>query len=447
MADRGVTDIMKRVAIIGGGGAGMATAWLLDPEYSVTLYEQDDHLGGHASTVDVTLDADTPTGSAPVTIPADLGPEFLSLGLYPTTLRYFQAVGVPTQSFLLTVTLFDSRQNRPLLLPPVRPGRIGWSAFHPRVLPQLLELRRLVARAPTDVGLEAPVFTVGEMLDAAKASAAFREHLFYPLISSGWCIGLDEFREFSAYNVMRYTALSLPPGATPAEWVEVKGGMRTYFDMAAAQLEHTRILTSTPVARIQRQGETYLVSTVQGTSEVFDHIVLATNARQAHLLLREVQEATELRAALGSVRHMSTRIAIHGDTRLLPPRRRDWSVLNTYFDGAHSHNTIWKSWHQPPSRHVFKSWVTYLDTMPDPLYAERTFEHVIPDRAYFKAQREIAQLQGRDGVWVAGTYSCGIDSHESAIRSAVAVAERLARGTSRLHALTEAVPVDRMRRT
>lgn len=431
---------MKRVAIVGGGGAGVAAAWLLDPEYRVTLFEQDPQLGGHAATIDVMLAAGGDPCGAPVTIPVDVGPEFISPSLHPTTLRYFSAVGVPTRPFLLTITYIDTRQGRPLLLPPVQRGRVGWSAFHPRQMSHLLELRRLMLRAPTEIGLEAPNFTIGEMLEAVGTSMAFRESLFYPFVSAGWCIDLDEFRMFSAYDVMRYVVLSVPPGITPTEWLEVEGGMRTYFARVAARLEHSRVLLSTPVTRIQREGETYLVVTEQGTTYEFDILILATNARQAHLLLRELPEAADVRAAVADIRHMSTRIAIHGDTRLLPPRRRDWSVMNLRHDGAHSHSTVWKSWRQPPSGHVFKSWVTYQETTPEPLYAERTFDHVIPDRAYFECQRTIARAQGRGGIWFAGMYTRDIDCHESAITSAVAIAEQLAPGSSRLRALTPAVP-------
>jgi predicted NAD/FAD-binding protein len=42
-----------RIGIIGGGAAGLATAWLLEQDHDVTLFEKDDRLGGHAHTVDI----------------------------------------------------------------------------------------------------------------------------------------------------------------------------------------------------------------------------------------------------------------------------------------------------------------------------------------------------------------------------------------------------------
>ena len=64
-----------------------------------------------------------------------------------------------------------------------------------------------------------------------------------------------------------------------------------------------------------------------------------------------------------------------------------------------------------------------------------TYEHgkITPD--YFDAQRRLRDLQGRDGLWLAGLYTDDADSHESAVRSAVAVAKRLSPDSSRLRLL------------
>lgn len=56
---------MEKVAIIGTGIAGMAAAWLLHDRYEITVFEQNDYVGGHTNTF--TLDE---SGHA---IPIDTG--------------------------------------------------------------------------------------------------------------------------------------------------------------------------------------------------------------------------------------------------------------------------------------------------------------------------------------------------------------------------------------
>jgi len=136
-----------------------------------------------------------------------------------------------------------------------------------------------------------------------------------------------------------------------------------------------------------------------------------------------------MRRQLSRFEYFDTAIAIHGDRRLMPQNESDWSVVNARWDGEHSALTVWDPGRGLP---VFKSWVTFDERMPQPLYALARYEHgrVTPD--YFDAQRRLRALQGAEGVWLAGLYTHDADSHESAIRSAVTVAQCLAPDSSRL---------------
>ena len=48
-----------KIAIIGIGGAGTTAAWLLDGDQEVDIYERNETIGGHANTVQLTVDAVT----------------------------------------------------------------------------------------------------------------------------------------------------------------------------------------------------------------------------------------------------------------------------------------------------------------------------------------------------------------------------------------------------
>ena len=43
----------RRVAIVGGGASGLLTAWMLQDQHEVVVFEADARLGGHVRTVPV----------------------------------------------------------------------------------------------------------------------------------------------------------------------------------------------------------------------------------------------------------------------------------------------------------------------------------------------------------------------------------------------------------
>jgi len=61
------------------------------------------------------------------------------------------------------------------------------------------------------------------------------------------------------------------------------------------------------------------------------------------------------------------------------------------------------------------------------------------DHYYFEVQKAVEQLQGNNNLWFAGMWTYDNDSHESAIISAIKVAERLAPDSGHLKILQNQV--------
>ena len=69
----------ERIAIVGTGISGMASAWFLSREHDVTLFEKDNRVGGHSHTVMVEEGSDT--------IPVDSGFMVYNEVTYPLLTR------------------------------------------------------------------------------------------------------------------------------------------------------------------------------------------------------------------------------------------------------------------------------------------------------------------------------------------------------------------------
>ncbi len=415
------------IAIIGSGGAGLLTAWLLERDHQVTLFEKQTHPGGHADTVSVELDGQT--------FSLDAGFEFFSAEMFPQFTRLLRLLDVPLYRYPMTASVYTTDQARITLLPPVRNGKIRWSGLAPHKILELLQLRKVLDSARKLMAAKDTSITIEQFIESLCLGSKFKQEFLYPFLLAGWCVEPEEFRGFMAYNVLRYTYMHQPAGLAPFYWLDIVGGMQTYIQAVAKLLTQTRMLLGTEIASIQRQADQFELVDAQGNRWTFDEVIFATNACEASQILQGLAGAEAIRAELSKIEYFKTSIAIHGDERLMPADRANWSVVNIRHDGRHSSNSIWKHW-RTGNRPIFKSWVTYDQTLPEPLYALRTYWHAKINAAYFQAQKRIGQLQGESHLWFAGVYTSDVDCHESAVSSAIQVAQRLAPHSARLKQLT-----------
>ncbi len=84
--NRNAQQPRQRIAVIGAGIAGLASAYLLARTHDVTLYEADGRLGGHTHTVDVELGG--------VRHPVNTGFLVFNDKTYPNLIALFDELGV-----------------------------------------------------------------------------------------------------------------------------------------------------------------------------------------------------------------------------------------------------------------------------------------------------------------------------------------------------------------
>jgi predicted NAD/FAD-binding protein len=415
-------DRRMQIGVIGAGAAGLTTTWLLEEPHALTLFEKRNRLGGHAETIQVERDGEL--------IAVDAGFEFYSERMYPNFYRLLKLLRVPLYKHLLTVTFSTIGRRAVTLVPPFRNGKLIRSGLTPRSLSEMLQLARVLSRAEPLMKARDTSITLEQFLDGLSLSPSLKEHFIYPFLLAGWCVDPNEFRQFIAYDVLRYPFLHRPSGLTPAYWAEVVGGTQAYIKALAQDLKHTRLMQADNITSITRDHRGFRVRGADGSKHEFDQLVVATNASEACELLAHLDGAQAARDILRQIEYFSTTIAVHGDRRLMPAQEKHWSVANIRYDGRHSQNTIWKPWKSKLP--IFKSWITYESHMPEPLYAAVTYQHPKVNRQYFDAQRHLAELQGKDGLWFAGMYTHDVDSHESAVTSGIKVAQKLAPQSTRL---------------
>ena len=273
----------RRVAIIGGGWAGLAAAVeAVQRGHAVTVFEMAAQLGGRARRVDIKA-GDATTGDAVWAL--DNGQHIL-IGAYTETLRLMRLVGAdPQQAFLRTPLRLMGPTGGGLSLPPGAPAL----AFARGVLAQrgwrIGERLRLLAHAG---GWVARGFRCDAAMTVAQLTAALPAAVRTDLIDPLCVAALNTpSTEASATVFLRVLRDALFSGPGSADLLLPKWRLSALLpEPAAAWLlaAGAGIHLGNRVTQIERQGATWHVD-----AQAFDHVVLATPPAEASRLTAALQ--------------------------------------------------------------------------------------------------------------------------------------------------------------
>lgn len=415
-----------KIGIVGAGIAGLASAWLLDGEHEVTLFEKNEYAGGHALTVPVER------GSKRTYANPAFG--YVTPRMYPRFLRLLGLLGIRTVPCPASVTIHSRLRNGATLLTPRANVERLLAIARPRMLATLLELQRVLAAARRLDRDDDWQTTLAEFLERLRVSAFIRDEIFFPWTAAIAEASVSEIGGLSARAVLKYPVHAQSDHRTDFNLLEIEGGVSAYVEPLRASLRTTKVRLGSAIQTVARRDGRFAVSEASGRADEFDHLVFAAPADATKTMIGTLTGADDLGAILAGFPYTNARIAVHGDTTTMPPRRSDWSVYNAMFDGTRCEATIWVRGHGEIE--YFKSWVTYAREMPRDIYSLHDFRHPVPTPGFYRAQTQLRPRNGRDNLWFVGSYTQDIDSHESGLSSAIDLARRLNPRSANLRRLT-----------
>lgn len=413
-----------KIAVIGGGVAGIVAAHLLQCRHDVTLFERGEVLGGHSNTVDV---EDPEAG----TIPVDTGFIVYNERTYPLFTRFLAHLAVATQPSDMSFgfcdemtgleyagtnlnTLFAQRAN--LLRPSM------W-----RMVRDILRFNRIASADATAQPDPALPETLGTYLAMHGFSPELARQYLIPMCAAIWsasdadieCFPLRSFLTFF-HNHGLLTVNGQP------QWRTVTGGSREYI-RAFARRFRGEIRTGFPVQSVERRDSCVCVTTAGTRIEEFDAAVLAAHADTSLSLLANPTDAE--RELLGAARYSVNEAVLHSDESLLPrnPRARaSWNYCRDATPDPVRPVTLtydMKRLQNLPTRRRYSVTLNSgRPIAPGTEHYRTMYTHPIYSPAFEAVQRELPSLNGADRLHFCGSYF-GYGFHEDAVRSAVHVAE------------------------
>jgi uncharacterized protein len=445
-----------RIAVIGSGIAGLASAWLLSQACDgepreVVLYEANDYLGGHTHTHDIELHGRR--------YAIDSGFIVHNPTHYPLLTRFFEQLGVASQPTTMSFAvrndasgleynatdldgLFCQRRN----------------LLSPRFWSMLRDLLRFYREAPALLALAGEGPTLGDYLAEHRYGAMFRDEHLVPMASALWSSPSAQILRFPAKYLVQFMAnhQMLQISGRP-QWRVVRGGSNSYVRALRARWRVQERL-NTPVRMILRDGEGVTViaehdigrgsidgigidsigigrtgidrTGIESRGEHYDHVVLACHSDQALRLLGDATDAE--REILGAMAYQANDTVLHTDVALLPRKRKAWAAWNALIPNSAQPReggdvctvsycmNLLQGVQSPETFVVTLNRTDAID--PAKILRRMRYEHPVYSHASVAAQERKAEIQGRNRTWFAGAY-WGWGFHEDGMRSAVEVAE------------------------
>ena len=309
-----------QIAIVGSGIAGLTAAYRLASVADITVFEQNDWIGGHTHTVDVEIEGRHTA--------VDTGFIVFNEWTYPRFLNLLGELGLSPQhtdmSFSVTseTTGIEYAGNNLSTLFAQRRRLLSPSYY--RFLLDIMKFNRL-AIADLEHGRLSTTQTLGDYLKQHGLGALFRSHYLLPMAAAIWSSDLDEVDQMSVLFFIRFFKNhGLLSVTHRPQWFTLPGGSRSYVAPLTAGFRD-RIRVSTPVRSVEANADGVRLCTAN-ESHQFDGVVMAAHSDQSLDLLKSPTET--MRRVLSGIPYAENDVVLHTDRSQMPQSRRAWASWN-----------------------------------------------------------------------------------------------------------------------
>jgi predicted NAD/FAD-binding protein len=416
---------VSRIAVIGSGISGLATAYYLSRRHEVWVFESESRLGGHTHTVTV----DSSRGLLAV----DTGFIVHNDRTYPNLIRLLGELGVPRVNSDMSFAVSCRKSGYEYSSRGLR----GYFAQRKNLLrrrPYRLygEMRRFNRDAIKLLTRpDAPSLKLGDYLNEQNYSEEFREFYLFPMAAAVWSCAPSAVHDFPAAMLVRFFENHgmLTIDGHP-QWKTIPGGCSRYIAPLIAPFKE-RIFLNAQIRAVARDADGVTLHFRDAHPAMrFDHAVFATNGDCVLPLIENPTDAE--REILQTFRTSANDVALHTDDALLPRRpeaRASWNYL-LHLDSRNGHSPVTMTYHMNrlQSLPVAENYCVTLNANSqihsDKILRRFVYHHPIYTLESLRAQQRWAQISGVHRLHFAGAYWF-YGFHEDGVNSALRVARSL----------------------
>lgn len=414
---------MEKLAIIGTGIAGMGCGHLLHKKYDLTIFEQDNYIGGHTNTVSVDEDGQ------PVYM--DTGFMVFNFETYPNLCNLFKEINAPIKKTDMSFSVQHTQTG----LEYCGSGLNGLFAqrkniFNIKYIKMLTQITRF--NKESIKVLDNPKFENYSLAEYIKENNYGDDMLWkylIPMSSAVWSTPMDEMLDFPIVTLVRFFKNHGFLGLnTQHQWYTLENGSQSYRKLLIEPFKD-RIQINNGAVKVKTEGGKAIVTTQDGKTHTFDKVIFASHADQT-LKLLENPTADEKRL-LSPFKYQKNIATVHTDESIMPKTRLTWSSWNYRIEnknGIQAPTTIyWMNSLQGVSKK--KNYFVSINAIPgtvakNKIIKEIDYEHPLFDVSTMQAQKELHKLNETGPLYYCGSYF-KYGFHEDAYASAVNLCKNL----------------------
>ena len=420
----------QKIAIIGGGVAGLGAAWALSKHpdrFDIRVFEANDRIGGNAITVDMPQEDGR-------SIPFDISVTACIPTVYHNYVAFMRQHDIPLVPTRFSYSVryrYDTYAHnfnsdlRKELQPEI-------DRF--QKLLRFLKVVNVLSKSRSKfLGMLNPFnyVSMGMLLNLGRFSGDFRYKILKPLFVN-FLMATNVF-DMPASMFARYLDFFDIETATPMQTWD-QGTRRIYETMSESFRD--RIYLNRPVKKVHRKGPHVIVEDADGNTEQFDQVIFACNANQTLMMLDRpsVLEAF----ILSSIRYESelhNHTVVHHDASVLPvdetePLDTRSNYIEQYGARPDNYEITYIMHNQQPwaKRSDKPCLVTYNPISKiDERKVIKTwwFQHIVHDVFHIAVIINLFRLiQGRKRSWHCGAHTI-LNSQETCFVSGLATARQL----------------------
>lgn len=415
-------SIRPSIAIVGSGIAGLTAAYRMSKKFDVTVFEQNDWIGGHTHTVDVQIDGNT--------YAIDTGFIVFNEWTYPRFLNLLSEIGLRHQNtdmsfgVMSKTTGIEYAGNNLSTLFAQR-TRLFSITYH-KFLIDILRFNKCACDDLSNQRIRASD-TLADYLSVRHFSSLFKSHYLLPMAAAIWSSDTSNIEEISALFFIRFFKNhGLLSVTDRPQWYTLPGGSSTYIEPLTMAFKD-KIYIKTQVVSVKEKAQGVEVKT-NTSSQIFDGVVLASHSDQSQKLLGETQ--SQLINLLRRIPYADNDVALHTDLTQMPKNRRAWASWNYQVKkqgaglGAVVTYDMNRLQNLTGPNHFFVTLNNTAEINPRLILGQWRYSHPQFGPDSMTAQQKIKNANTNTRIVVAGAW-CGNGFHEDGVVSGELAAEAL----------------------